>query len=43
MLWHGQRTYKVAHDLLKYIHSWFTQGFNSPELIEAKALLDEQT
>jgi predicted ATPase len=30
-----------ARDLLAPIYGWFTEGFDSPDLKEAKALLDE--
>jgi predicted ATPase len=30
-----------AHDLLASVYAWFTEGFNIPDLVEAKALLDE--
>ncbi len=30
-----------ARDLLAPIHGWFTEGFDTPDLIEAKALLDQ--
>src|SRR5262249_20752192 len=30
-----------AHDLLAPIYGWFTEGFGTPDLTEAKALLDE--
>jgi predicted ATPase len=32
-----------AHDVLAPIYSWFTEGFNTADLNEAKALLDELT
>jgi predicted ATPase len=32
-----------AHDLLAPVCSWFTEGFGTPDLKEAKALLDELT
>jgi predicted ATPase len=40
-LWrdHGRR--HEAHDLLAPIHDWFTEGFDTADLEEAKALLDE--
>ncbi len=31
------------HDLLAPIYGWFTEGFNAPDLKEAKALLDGLT
>ena len=30
-----------AHDLLAPIYGWFTEGFDTPDLKEAKALLEE--
>jgi predicted ATPase len=30
-----------AHDLLAPVYGWFTEGFDTPDLKEAKALLDE--
>ena len=32
-----------AHDLLAPIYGWFTEGFDTADLKEAKALLDELT
>jgi predicted ATPase len=40
-LWRGQGRTVDAHDLLVPIFSWFTEGFDAPDLAEAKALLDE--
>jgi predicted ATPase len=34
----GKRT--AARDLLAPVYDWFTEGFDTPDLIEAKALLD---
>jgi predicted ATPase len=30
-----------ARDLLASVYGWFTEGFGTPDLKEAKALLDE--
>ena len=30
-----------AHTILAKIYNWFTEGFDTPDKIEAKALLDE--
>ena len=30
-----------ARELLAPVYGWFTEGFDTPELKEAKALLDE--
>jgi predicted ATPase len=32
-----------ARDLLAPVYGWFTEGFDTPDLKDAKALLDEQT
>ena len=32
-----------ARDLLAPVYGWFTEGFNTPDLKEAKALLEELT
>ena len=32
-----------ARDLLAPVYSWFTEGFDTADLKEAKALLDELT
>jgi predicted ATPase len=40
-LWRGQGKSKEARDLLAPIYGWFTEGFDTPVLKEAKALLDE--
>jgi predicted ATPase len=33
----------AARDLLAPVYGWFTEGFDTPDLKEAKALLDELT
>ena len=40
-LWSGRGERARAHDLLVPIYGWFTEGFDTPDLIEAKELLDE--
>jgi predicted ATPase/class 3 adenylate cyclase len=40
-LWRDQMKHAEAHDLLAPIYGWFTEGFDSADLKEAKALLDE--
>jgi predicted ATPase len=40
-LWRGQGKRLQAHDLLAAVHGWFTEGFDTPDLKEAKALLDK--
>jgi adenylate cyclase len=39
-LWAGRGERHRAHDLLAPVYSWFTEGFGTRDLIEAKALLD---
>jgi predicted ATPase len=40
-LWRDQGRRAEAHDLLAPIYGWFTEGFDVPDLKDAKALLDE--
>jgi predicted ATPase len=40
-LWQQQGKRAEARELLAPIYSWFTEGFDTPDLQEAKALLDE--
>jgi predicted ATPase len=40
-LWRDQGKRSEARDLLKPIYGWFTEGFDTPVLRDAKALLDE--
>jgi predicted ATPase len=40
-LWQSQGKRKKALDLLKPIYGWFTEGFDTKDLKEAKALLEE--
>jgi predicted ATPase len=40
-LWRDQGKQVEARDLLAPIYGWFTEGFDAPDLKEAKALLDE--
>ena len=42
-LWRDQGRRAKANDLLTPIFGWFTEGFATPDLSEAKALLDELT
>jgi predicted ATPase len=39
-LWHDQGKRTEAHDLLAPVYGWFTEGFDTPVLKEAKALLE---
>jgi predicted ATPase len=39
-LWAEQSRRTEARDLLAPIYGWFTEGFDTPDLIETKALLD---
>ena len=40
-LWQDQGRRAEARDLLAPVYGWFTEGFDTPDLREAKALLDE--
>ena len=40
-LWRDQGKRDEAHDLLAPVYGWFTEGFDTLDLKEAKALLDE--
>ncbi|WP_245319976.1 adenylate/guanylate cyclase domain-containing protein [Bradyrhizobium sp. LMTR 3] len=39
-LWRDQGKQRQAGDLLAPVYGWFTEGFDTPDLREAKALLD---
>ena len=40
-LWQKQGKQTEAQELLAGIYGWFTEGFDTPDLIDAKALLEE--
>jgi predicted ATPase len=40
-LWQRQGKQKEAHQMLLEIHGWFTEGFDTKDLQEANALLEE--
>ena len=40
-LWQQQGKQKEAHQMLVEIYSWFTEGFDTKDLQEAKVLLAE--
>jgi predicted ATPase len=40
-LWHSQGKPRQARELLAPIYGWFTEGFDAPDLKDAKALLEE--
>jgi len=40
-LWHQQGKWKEARDLLAEVYAWFTEGFDTADLQETKALLEE--
>ncbi len=40
-LWAGQGERRKAHDVLAPVYHWFTEGFDTADLKDAKALLDE--
>jgi predicted ATPase len=39
-LWQQQDKRQEAHDLLAPVYGWFTEGFDTTDLQDAKALLD---
>jgi len=40
-LWQSQGKKEEAHRMLAEIYGWFTEGFDTADLQEAKALLEE--
>jgi predicted ATPase len=40
-LWARGGKTREAHALLSEVYAWFTEGFDTPDLIAARALLDE--
>ena len=40
-LWQQQGKHADAHQLLSAIYSWFTEGFDTPDLRDARMLIDE--
>jgi predicted ATPase len=40
-LWRDQGKRREAHDLLAPVYGWFTEGFDTPVLQDAKELLDQ--
>jgi predicted ATPase len=42
-LWHDRGRRAEARDLLAPVHGWFTEGFDTLDLKQAKRLLDELT
>ena len=40
-LWRDQGKRDEARDLLASVHGWFTEGFDTLDLKQAKALLEE--
>jgi predicted ATPase len=40
-LWRDQRKRQQAHDLLAPVYDWFTEGFDTLDLKEGKALLEQ--
>jgi class 3 adenylate cyclase/tetratricopeptide (TPR) repeat protein len=41
LLWQSQGKRQEAYELLAPVYGWFTEGFDTRDLMEAKALLDE--
>jgi predicted ATPase len=42
-LWRDQGKRQQAHDLLAPVYGWFTEGFDTLDLKEAKSLLEQLT
>lgn len=40
-LWQKQRKKKLARELIAGVYAWFTEGFDTPDLRDAHALLDQ--
>jgi predicted ATPase len=40
-LWRDQGRRAEARNILKSVFGWFTEGFDTPDLKEARALLDD--
>jgi predicted ATPase len=40
-LWRDQRKVQQAHEVLAPLYGWFTEGFDTRDLKEAKVLLEE--
>ena len=40
-LWAGRGKVREAHALLSGVYDWFTEGFDTADLIDAKSLLEE--
>jgi predicted ATPase len=40
-LWQQQGKHHEAHTMLSDIYNWFTEGFDTKDLQEAKALIEE--
>jgi predicted ATPase len=40
-LWQQQGKHHAAHGMLSEIYTWFTEGFDTKDLQEAKALLEQ--
>jgi predicted ATPase len=40
-LWRDQGKRDEARELLASVYNWFTEGLDTPVLMQAKALLDE--
>ena len=42
-LWQQPGKQQEAHDLLAEVYTWFTEGFDTADLQDAKTLLEELT
>ena len=39
-LWSSQGKQEEAHQMLAAIYGWFTEGFDTPDLVAARVVLD---
>jgi predicted ATPase len=42
-LWQSQGRFREGRELLAPLYDWFTEGFDTSDLKDARALLDELT
>jgi predicted ATPase len=40
-LWQKQGRIEEAREMLGEVYGWFTEGFDTPDLVEARTLLEE--
>lgn len=40
-LWVSHEKHDAAYQRLREVYDWFTEGFDTPDLVDAKALIEE--